>query len=128
MAVIEGEHVGGVVLAAKVAVKLAALVFAHNAHGDFGGLQGFVQRRAQPAGGAVAGQGSAVQGGIGQAAGKLQAQGKFRHGGRRESVGGKAEKAEKAENARARLRPGKSGNKGGNHGANDAIEIGRAHV
>ncbi len=46
MLVVEGEHVGGVVLAAKVVVQLPAFGVAHETHRDLGRR---VQRGAQPA-------------------------------------------------------------------------------
>jgi len=72
-AVVKGQHVGGVVLAAEVAVELPALVGIDDAHGDLGRLHALVQRGAQPAHDPMARQRGAVLGHAAPA-GELQRQ------------------------------------------------------
>jgi hypothetical protein len=53
--VVEGQHVGGVVLAAVIAVQRTALVLADDAHGDLRRRRAMRRAPSAPPGGAAAG-------------------------------------------------------------------------
>ena len=73
LAVVKGQHVGGVIFFAVITVQGLAFFGVHDAHGDFSiALQGV----ANPAGHLVTRQSGAVQGGVVQLA-KLQGQSEF---------------------------------------------------